>query len=426
MTILERPDADVAALGAGDTGTDDPADSTPWGLASPMRVRKRDGAFEPIDLNKIVRAVGRASRNADGTILDGVDPMRVATRTISGLHDGATTMELDELSIRTAAALVSEEPSYSRLAGRLLATFVHKEVFNQNIHSFSQSILAGHAAGLINDETADLVANHAFKLNDAIDHQRDHLFEYFGLRTVYDRYLLRDPEGRLVIETPQYFFMRVACGLSTTADEAIEFYRIISSLDYMPATPTLFNCGTAHPQMSSCYLARLARRHPRVDLRPLHRRRPAVEVRRRHRPGVPPGAQPGLADPGHQRPEQRHRPVAQDARLVGVGGQPGRQAQGRGVRVPRDVARRHRGVPRAPRQHRRRGAAHPQPQPRQLGARPVHAARRERLDVVAVRPEGGAAPHRPVRRGVRARLRRGRGARSCSSARSRPASSTRG
>ena len=180
--------------------------------------------------------------------------MRVATRTISGLHDGATTMDLDELSIRTAAALVSEEPNYSRLAARLLATFIDKEVANQNIHSFSQSIAAGHEAGLIADDTAALVANHSYKLNDAIDTSSDYLFEYFGLRTVYDRYLLRHPERRLVIETPQYWFMRVACGLSSTADEAIEFYRLISSLDYLPATPTLFNAGTTHPQLSSCYL----------------------------------------------------------------------------------------------------------------------------------------------------------------------------
>jgi len=252
MTILERSESDLDPDDAAhDAAHDDEAstDATPWGLASPMRVRKRDGALEPIDLNKIVRAVGVAAKG-----LQGVDPMRVATRTISGLHDGATTMELDELSIRTAAALVSEEPSYSRLAGRLLATFIQKEVFNQNIHSFSQSIDAGHAAGLISDEAATLVSNHSYKLNEAIEHERDQLFEYFGLRTVYDRYLLRDPQGRLVIETPQYFFMRVACGLSTTADEAIELYRIISSLDYMPATPTLFNSGTTHPQMSSCYL----------------------------------------------------------------------------------------------------------------------------------------------------------------------------
>jgi ribonucleoside-diphosphate reductase alpha chain len=241
MTITDRPDLEQQ-----DQST---ADDTPWGLASPMRVKKRDGALEPIDVNKIVRAVGQAAKG-----LEGVDPMRVATRTISGLHDGATTMELDELSIRTAAALVSEEPSYSRLAGRLLATFVQKEVFNQNIHSFSQSIARGFDTGLIGEETAALVANHSYKLNEAIDHRSDNLFEYFGLRTVYDRYLLRDPESRLVVETPQYFLMRVACGLSQSADEAIQFYRLISSLDYLPATPTLFNSGTTHPQMSSCYL----------------------------------------------------------------------------------------------------------------------------------------------------------------------------
>jgi len=256
-TVADSPpaaDTSVSTDAAGGGTHPDANNDTPWGLASPMRVQKRDGGVEPVDLNKIVRAVGRACRNADGSTLEGVDPMRVATRTISGLCDGATTMELDELSIRTAAALVSEEPSYSRVAGRLLATFVQKEVFNQNIHSFSQSIGFGASAGLIGAETAALVANNAFKLNEAIDHSHDHLFEYFGLRTVYDRYLLRDPESRLVIETPQYFFMRVACGLSTTADEAVEFYRLISSLDYLPATPTLFNSGTTHPQMSSCYL----------------------------------------------------------------------------------------------------------------------------------------------------------------------------
>ena len=96
MTIVERPatTATEATIGVND--------ETPWGLASTMRVRKRDGTLEPVDVNKIVRAVGRAARG-----LDRVDLMRVATRTISGLHDGATTMDLDELSIRTAAALVS-------------------------------------------------------------------------------------------------------------------------------------------------------------------------------------------------------------------------------------------------------------------------------------------------------------------------------
>ena len=90
-----------------------------------MRVRKRNGDLEEVDVNKIVNAVARC---AEG--LMGVDPMRVATRTISALADGATTRELDELSIRTAAGLIVEEPRYSRLAGRLLSTYIDKEVRN--------------------------------------------------------------------------------------------------------------------------------------------------------------------------------------------------------------------------------------------------------------------------------------------------------
>ena len=233
------------------TGHPDPVllDPSDTATGSPMQVRKRDGSLEPVDLNKIVRAVARC---AEG--LDNVDPMRVATRTISGLVDGATTEELDDLSIRTAAAFIAEEPNYSRLAARLLATVIDKEVQNQDIYSFSQSVAAGHVQGIIGDDTAAMIATNARKLNDAVLADRNWLYEFFGLRTVYDRYLLRHPVTRQVIETPQYFLLRVACGLSSTPEEAIEFYELISSLDYLPSSPTLFNSGTAHPQMSSCYL----------------------------------------------------------------------------------------------------------------------------------------------------------------------------
>ena len=217
--------------------------------ATAMRVRKRNGDLEPVDVNKIVRAVERCAAG-----LPGVDPMRVATRTISGLCDGATTEELDELSIRTSAAFIVEEPNYSRLAARLLSTVIDKEVRNQDIHSFSQSVAVGVDQGLISAEVAGFVATNARKLNDTVEGERDQLFEFFGLRTVYDRYLLRHPENRMVVETPQYFFLRVACGLSTCPEEAIRFYRLISSLQYLPSSPTLFNSGTSHPQMSSCYL----------------------------------------------------------------------------------------------------------------------------------------------------------------------------
>jgi len=214
-----------------------------------MRVTKRDGTSAPMDVTKILRAVGRSAAG-----LSRVDPLRVATKTISGLYDGATTRELDKLSIQTAAALIADEPEYSRLAARLLATTIQKEVKNQEIFAFSQSIAAGQRLGLVGDRVADLVAKNARKLNDTIAPERDDAFEYFGLRTVYDRYLLRHPTTRLVIEAPQHFFLRIACALSESVAEALELYRLFSSLEYLPSSPTLFNAGTRYEQLSSCFL----------------------------------------------------------------------------------------------------------------------------------------------------------------------------
>ena len=202
-------------------------------MAATMRVRKRNGDAEPVDVNKIVRAVQRWAGD-----LDDVDPMRVATKTISGLYDGATTAELDRLSIRTAADMIATEPQYSRLAARLLSGYIAKEVRGQGIASFSQSVALGHAEGLISDDTAKLVKDNARKLDFAVDDDADLQFEYFGIKTVYDRYLLRHPSSRLVLETPQYFLLRVACGLSQTPAEAISFYRLMSALDYLPSSPT--------------------------------------------------------------------------------------------------------------------------------------------------------------------------------------------
>lgn len=214
-----------------------------------MRVRKRNGSFEPVTVDKIIRAV---ERSAVG--LTSVDPMRVAIKTIGGLYDGSTTKELDSLSIQTAASLIAEEPEYSRLAARLLTCFIEKEVENQNIFSFSQSVEAGYQAGLIAERTAAFVRANARKLNSAIDEVWSDRFEFFGIRTVYDRYLLKNPTTREVIETPQYFFLRVACGLSQVVSEAIGFYQLLAALEYLPSSPTLFNSGTTHSQMSSCFL----------------------------------------------------------------------------------------------------------------------------------------------------------------------------
>jgi len=239
-----------AAVPSPDAGRDAPGfDLRPPHHAPSMTVTKRDGRREPVDLNKIVRAVLRC---ADG--LHAVDPMRVATRTISGLYDGASTRELDELSIRTAALLTAEEPEYGRLAARLLAGVIEKEVARQGIHAFSQSVQRGAELGLVNERLQGFVQQHARKLNDALDREHDRRFDYFGLRTVYDRYLLRHPQTRLVIETPQQFFLRIASALATSVAEAVELYGRMARLEYLPSSPTLFNAGTRHEQLSSCFL----------------------------------------------------------------------------------------------------------------------------------------------------------------------------
>lgn len=223
--------------------------STPQEQPVLMRVRKRNGSLQPVDVNKIVNVVIACS-----TGLRQVDPMRIATKAISGLYDGATTMELDELCIQTASMLISEDPEYSKLASRLLNRYIQEEVSLQNIQKFSDSVKIGFELGLISEDKYNFIIDNKEALNLIVVPQRNDYFEYFGLRTVYDRYLLKHPKTRNVVETPQYFLLRVACGLANNFQEAREMYEIMSKLDYLPSSPTLFNSGTLRPQLSSCYL----------------------------------------------------------------------------------------------------------------------------------------------------------------------------
>lgn len=214
-----------------------------------MQILKRNGTYEAADLTKIVRAIDRCCEG-----LKDVDSIRIATKTIGGLVDGTSTRALDELSIQTAASFMADEPQYSQLAARLLGNYITKEVSNQNIWSFSQSVERGYELGIINDTLRTFVEENARKLNQSIRNDRNNLFHYFGLRTVYDRYLIKHPETRLVIETPQYFLMRVACAVSDNIKDALELYDLFSRLEYLTSSPTLFNAGTRHQQLSSCFL----------------------------------------------------------------------------------------------------------------------------------------------------------------------------
>ncbi|WP_265292515.1 ribonucleoside-diphosphate reductase subunit alpha [Streptomyces sp. SHP 1-2] len=197
--------------------------------------------------------------------LPDADPGRVAAAALRGRSAHADEAELRELATETAAGLISEDPVYSRLAARLLTIGIRAEAASQGVTRFTESVATGHREGLIGDRTAAFVLKHAEHLDALIDPDADDRFGYFGLRTLHSRYLLRHPVTRKVVETPQHFLLRVAAGLADDTapdaatgtrvlDEVDALYGLMSRLDYLPSSPTLFNSGTRHAQMSSCYL----------------------------------------------------------------------------------------------------------------------------------------------------------------------------
>ncbi|TDB89811.1 ribonucleoside-diphosphate reductase subunit alpha [Actinomadura sp. 7K534] len=184
--------------------------------------------------------------------IPGADAERVLAAVRPG--DGADAAALRDLAIGEAGALVPAEPGYSRVAARLLGARIRAEAAAAGVRTFGESVAAAHREGLLADAPAAFVAAHAPALDALIDETADDRFEYFGLRTLYDRYLLRHPRTRLVLERPQHFLLRVACGLADTYDEAAELYGLLSTLSYLPSSPTLFNSAARRPQLSSCFL----------------------------------------------------------------------------------------------------------------------------------------------------------------------------
>lgn len=164
------------------------------------------------------------------------------------LFTGISEEETIELAILTVRSYVELDPDYDALAARLLLKIIHGQA-----EDFGTNLLKGIEARRIDPELKKFDLK---KLGKALDPKRDDLFGYFGLKTLYDRYLLHI-EGRR-IETPQTFWMRVAMGISLNEknreEKAIEFYHILSTFRYIPGTPTLYNSGTLRPQLSSCYL----------------------------------------------------------------------------------------------------------------------------------------------------------------------------
>ncbi|GGL78590.1 ribonucleoside-diphosphate reductase [Streptomyces fumigatiscleroticus] len=219
--------------------------------------------------------------------LPDTDPGRVAAAALRGRSARADETELRELATEAAAGLIAEDPAYSRLAARLLTVSLAAEAAAEGVTSFTESVAAGHREGLIADRTAAFVRAHGARLDALTDTRADDRFGYFGLRTLHSRYLLRHPVTRRVIETPQHFLLRVAAGLAAddtegSVDEVAALYGLMSRLDYLPSSPTLFNSGTRHPQMSSCYLLD----SPRDELDSLYERYHQVARLSKHAGGI--------------------------------------------------------------------------------------------------------------------------------------------
>ncbi|MFC4909095.1 ribonucleoside-diphosphate reductase subunit alpha [Actinomadura gamaensis] len=194
--------------------------------------------------------VGRACAG-----LPDAEPERVLAAVRGG--DAADRAGLREQAIAEAAALVAVEPAYSRVAARLLNAHIADEAAAEGVRTFAESAAAAHREGLMADAPAAFVAANAEALNaivDAAGDAADDRFEYFGLRTVYDRYLWRHPRTRRVLERPQFFLLRVAVGLAETVEDVRELYGLLSTLSYLPSSPTLFNSAARRPQLSSCFL----------------------------------------------------------------------------------------------------------------------------------------------------------------------------
>ena len=225
-----------------------------------IEVTKRNNKTEKINVDKINKSVMRA---CDG--IEDVSASEIVLDAAIQLYDKIKTADIDKALVMSAKSKIEKDPNYSYVAARLLLGCLYKEVFSKSIaqknfistykQKFIDNLKILSADDRLNSEL--LTKFNLDTLADAIKPERDNKFHYMGIQTLVDRYFLRH-NGKLM-ETPQAFFMRVAMGMSlkekNPEEWAINFYNEISQFNYMVSTPTLFNSGTKHSQLSSCYLS---------------------------------------------------------------------------------------------------------------------------------------------------------------------------
>ena len=219
-----------------------------------MDITKRNGTTEPLKLEKISSRIKKLTYG----LHDMVDPDLVSTKVVSGLYDGVSSTELDQLSAETAASMITTHPDYGKLAARIAITALYKDV-PKDFSGIAKKLYeyinpkTGEKAGMISDEVYEVIKNNADALDAMIVHDRDFNFDYFGFMTLKKSYLLK-VNGNAA-ETPQHLYMRVAVGIWRDNLEMVQkTYDMLSQGLFTHATPTLFNAGTNRPQLSSCFL----------------------------------------------------------------------------------------------------------------------------------------------------------------------------
>ena len=223
-----------------------------------MQIKKRNGRLESFNVDKINACAQRACSE-----LPDVSASEIVLDAQLQLYDKISTGEIDQALILSSREKIEKEPNYSYATARLVLNCLYKEVFKEGVDSdvfdlqyrksFIQNTKKLVDSGILDKK---LLSFDLKKLSLALDLDRDKSFKYLGIQTLHDRYLIRE-EGKIV-ESPQAFWMRVSMGLSINEkdkdDWAIKFYNLISQFKYTPSTPTLFNSGTTHSQLSSCFL----------------------------------------------------------------------------------------------------------------------------------------------------------------------------
>ena len=231
-----------------------------------IRQEESSTVHQPTNLSPSERTEAIAEEACEG--LSGTNPETIINEANKNLYEGASEDEIKEALILSSRSLVEAEPNYTYATSRILLdglrtealsfleiapNATHAEMEKLYPKTLKTYIKKAIELELINPELGKMDLE---KLGESLNPNRDLMFSYLGLQTLYDRYFIHKDEVRF--ELPQIFFMRVAMGLAigeeSREDRAIEFYNLLSSFDYMSSTPTLFNSGTIHSQLSSCYL----------------------------------------------------------------------------------------------------------------------------------------------------------------------------